>query len=91
MGLHLSPDTPLGDGGLSLSHGERQRLGLARAFYQNRPLVLLDEPTAGLEPEEEQEILQLLSRFSKGKTVIVISHHQTVRQWADVAIEVHHE
>ena len=91
VGLHLSPDTPLGAGGLNLSHGERQRIGLARALYQNRPLVLLDEPTAGLEPEEEQEILQLLSRFSKGKTIIVVSHHQTVRQWADIAIEVHHE
>jgi ATP-binding cassette subfamily C protein CydD/ATP-binding cassette subfamily C protein CydCD len=91
VGLHLSPNTPLGAGGQGLSHGERQRLGLARALYQNRPVVLLDEPTAGLEPREEQELLQLLSRFAKGKTIIVISHHRALRQWADTAIEVHHE
>ncbi|MBJ7220508.1 MULTISPECIES: heme ABC transporter ATP-binding protein/permease CydC [unclassified Brenneria] len=64
----------LGEGGRQLSGGEQRRVGLARALLHNAPLVLLDEPTEGLDAETERRILQLLRRHCEGKTLIVITH-----------------
>ena len=88
IGLSLPYNTVLGAGGQALSNGQCHRLGLARAFYQDRPVVLLDEPTAGLEPAEEQELLEKLSEFARRKTLIVISHRDAVRKWADREIQL---
>ena len=80
-------DTPLGAGGLSLSHGERKRLGLARIILQNRPLVLLDEPTNGLDQDAERAVLKALTAFSWQRTVIVVSHRPALRDWAERIID----
>lgn len=64
----------LGEGGRQLSGGELRRLGLARALLQNGDLLLLDEPTEGLDAETEQQILSLLRKVSKGKTLIMVTH-----------------
>lgn len=64
----------LGEGGRQLSGGEQRRIGLARALLPAAPLVLLDEPTEGLDAETEQRILQLLRQHCAGKTLIVITH-----------------
>ena len=69
-------DTVLGDRGAGLSAGERQRLALARAFVRGAPLVLLDEPTAGLDGDTELEVVQALSRLARGRTVLVVAPHR---------------
>lgn len=67
-------DTWLGDGGRQLSGGERRRIGIARAILHNAPIVLLDEPTEGLDKKTEQQILSLFDKFFANKTVIFITH-----------------
>lgn len=64
----------IGEGGRQLSSGEQRRLGLARALLHPAPLVLLDEPTEGLDADTEQKILHLLRDNTQGKTVIIITH-----------------
>ncbi|AUX72262.1 heme ABC transporter ATP-binding protein/permease CydC [Erwinia pyrifoliae] len=67
-------DAWLGEGGRQLSGGELRRLGLARALLHNAPLMLLDEPTEGLDAETEQQILALLRKVASGKTLIMVTH-----------------
>lgn len=64
----------LGDGGRQLSGGEQRRLGIARALLHSAPLLLLDEPTEGLDAETEQQILALLRHHCQGKTLILVTH-----------------
>lgn len=64
----------LGEGGRQLSGGEQRRIGLARALLHPAPLILLDEPTEGLDAETEQRMLQLLREHCKEKTLLVITH-----------------
>ncbi|CUR53414.1 ATP-binding/permease protein CydC [Serratia symbiotica] len=70
-------NTWLGDGGCSLSFGEQRRLGIARALLYSAPLFLVDEPTEGLDPKTEQDILTLLRHHCKEKTLILVTHHLT--------------
>ncbi|MDM5321911.1 thiol reductant ABC exporter subunit CydC [Bacillus altitudinis] len=63
--------------GIRFSGGERQRMALARILLQNTPIVVLDEPTVGLDPRTERELLETIFRVLKGKTVIWITHHLT--------------
>lgn len=67
-------DTMIGEGGSTLSGGEKQRISVARAILKNAPVVLLDEATSSLDPENEAEIQQAISRLVKGRTVVVIAH-----------------
>jgi ATP-binding cassette subfamily B protein len=67
-------DTVIGENGSTLSGGERQRISIARALLKNAPLVLLDEATASLDPENETLIQEALSELVKNRTVIVIAH-----------------
>ena len=80
--------TPLGAGGHPLSAGERRRLGLARAFFQARPLVILDEITAGLDEETEAAVLTALDAFSARRTLILASHRPALIAWADHVIDL---
>ena len=67
-------DTLLGENGSTLSGGERQRISIARALLKDAPIILLDEATASLDPENEVMIQKAISRLIKGKTVLVIAH-----------------
>ena len=64
----------IGEGGYGLSGGQAQRVAIARAYLKNAPLLLLDEPTAHLDPATEQEVLDSLRRLALGRTVILASH-----------------
>lgn len=73
-------DTRLGESGSSLSGGERQRLSIARAILKDAPIVVLDEATANVDPENELELQYAISELTKSKTVIMIAHRlKTVR------------
>jgi thiol reductant ABC exporter CydD subunit len=67
-------DTVLGAHGAGLSAGERQRVALARAFLRDAPLLALDEPTANLDGETEQELLEAIVTLSRGRTVVLVAH-----------------
>ncbi|PHM69076.1 cysteine/glutathione ABC transporter ATP-binding protein/permease CydC [Xenorhabdus sp. KJ12.1] len=73
----------MGEGGRQLSGGEQRRLGIARALLHNSPLMLLDEPTEGLDADTEQQILALLRHNCQDKTLIVITHRLTGLQHMD--------
>ncbi|HBQ30770.1 MAG TPA: thiol reductant ABC exporter subunit CydD [Mitsuokella multacida] len=82
--------TPLGEGGQSLSQGQRKRLGLARALVQDRPLILLDEPTAALDEATAATIREvLLSLKASGRhTLFVISHDERLQAAADTLLDL---
>ena len=73
-GLPQGLDTAVGEGGYGLSGGQAQRVAIARAFLKGAPLLLLDEPTAHLDPATEAEVLDSLRRLTLGRTVILASH-----------------
>ena len=67
-------DTMIGEGGCTLSGGEKQRISIARAILKDAPIVLLDEATASIDPDNEAYIQQAISEMIKGKTLVVIAH-----------------
>src|SRR5208283_5368622 len=79
-------DTMVGDRGDTLSGGQRQRIGIARAIIRNNPILILDEPTAALDTESEQLVIEALERLMKGKTVITIAHRLSTIRDADKII-----
>ena len=73
-------DTVIGEAGGTLSGGERQRLSIARAVMKNAPIIILDEATANVDPENEKELTEALAELTREKTVIMIAHRlKTVR------------
>ncbi|RSS37728.1 thiol reductant ABC exporter subunit CydD [Streptomyces sp. WAC08241] len=76
-------DTPLGEDGAGLSAGQRQRLALARAFLADRPLLLLDEPTAALDGETEAGVVDAVRRLAAGRTVLLVVHRPALLAVAD--------
>jgi ATP-binding cassette subfamily B protein len=74
MALPEGYDTVVGEGGSSLSGGEKQRISIARALLKNAPIVILDEATASVDPENEHLIQRAISALTYGKTIIVIAH-----------------
>jgi subfamily B ATP-binding cassette protein MsbA len=79
-------DAPVGERGVTLSGGQRQRLGVARAFIRNAPILILDEPTASLDAEAEQLVLEGLERLATGRTVIMIAHRLNTLRHADTIL-----
>ncbi|SFL55832.1 ATP-binding cassette, subfamily C, CydC [Paenibacillus sp. 1_12] len=75
QGLPLAEQTMMHEAGKRFSGGERQRVALARILLQQRPVVLLDEPTLGLDPRTERELLSTLFQALEGKTIIWVTHH----------------
>jgi thiol reductant ABC exporter CydD subunit len=73
-GLPDGVDTILGERGAGLSAGERQRVALARAFLRDAPLLALDEPTANLDGETEEELVEAIVAHSRGRTVLLVAH-----------------
>ena len=76
-------DTVLGDRGAGLSAGERQRVALARAFLRDAPLLLLDEPTANLDGQTEQGVVETIRRLARGRTVVLVAHRPALIAMAD--------
>ena len=80
MKLPQGYDTVIGEAGGSLSGGERQRLSIARAMMKNAPIIILDEATANVDPENEKELMEAIDELTQEKTVIMIAHRlKTVR------------
>jgi ATP-binding cassette subfamily B protein len=76
-------ETKAGDGGKQLSGGERQRISLARAILKNAPIIVLDEATAFMDPENEEKMNAALDEIVKNKTVLVIAHRLSTIKNAD--------
>jgi ATP-binding cassette subfamily C protein CydD len=81
-------DTKVGEGGYGLSGGQAQRVAIARAFLKNAPLLLLDEPTAHLDPATEMEVLDSLRRLALGRTVILASHSAAAHGFAGRRVDI---
>ncbi|MFE1444185.1 thiol reductant ABC exporter subunit CydD [Streptomyces sp. NPDC058739] len=86
--LPLGAATVLGEDGAGLSAGQRQRLALARAFLADRPVLLLDEPTAALDGETEAEIVAAVRRLSAGRTVLLVVHRPALLAVADRVVRL---
>ncbi|WP_419728787.1 thiol reductant ABC exporter subunit CydD [Lichenicola sp.] len=81
-------ETRIGEGGYGLSGGQAQRVAIARAFLRNAPLLLLDEPTAHLDPATELEILDSLRRLAVGRTVLLASHSSAAHAFSGRRIDL---
>src|SRR5712692_4157062 len=77
-------DTMIGERGVTLSGGQRQRITIARAIIRNAPILVLDEPSSGLDAESEELVFEALSNLMAGKTSIVIAHRLATVRRADV-------
>jgi len=80
--------TMVGERGVTLSGGQRQRIAIARAIVRDAPILILDEPTAGLDAASEHAVLEALQRLMEGRTCIVIAHHLSTVRRADTILVV---
>jgi ATP-binding cassette, subfamily B, bacterial len=79
-------DTVLGERGVTLSGGQRQRVAIARAALRKAPLLILDEPTTGLDEENERAVLEALERLARGRTTFVVAHDLQLASRADLIL-----
>ena len=80
MTLPEGYETVVGEGGATLSGGEKQRIAIARAIMKDAPIIILDEATANVDPENEKELTEAIENLTKQKTIIMIAHRlKTVR------------
>lgn len=87
MSLPDGYDTVIGEGGASISGGEKQRISIARAIMKNAPIIILDEATANVDPENEKELVEAIDALTKEKTIIMIAHRlETVRNADQIVV-----
>lgn len=87
MQLENGFDTVVGGAGGHLSGGERQRISIARAMLKDAPIVILDEATANVDPENEKELVEAVDALTKEKTIIMIAHRlKTVRKTDQIVV-----
>ena len=87
MALPNGYDTVIGEGGASLSGGEKQRISIARAIMKDAPIIILDEATANVDPESEQELTAAIEALTKEKTILMIAHRlKTVRHADNILV-----
>jgi subfamily B ATP-binding cassette protein MsbA len=79
-------ETEVGERGVTLSGGQRQRIAIARAIIRNSPILILDEPTTGLDAASEDLVIDALDRLMEGRTVLIISHHLALIRRANVIL-----
>ena len=90
MALPDGFDTVIGEGGATLSGGERQRISIARAIMKDAPVIILDEATANVDPENEKELMEAVAELTHDKTVIMIAHRLKTVRHADQIVVVDH-
>lgn len=83
-------NTMVGESGASLSGGEKQRISIARAMLKNAPIIIFDEATANIDPENENKLRSAIEKLTKGKTIIMIAHQLSTIQNADQIIVLNH-
>ncbi|HIX98027.1 MAG TPA: ABC transporter ATP-binding protein/permease [Candidatus Dorea intestinigallinarum] len=88
MALPEGYDTVIGEGGASLSGGEKQRLSVARAMMKDAPVIILDEATANVDPENEKELVEAIDALTKEKTILMIAHRLKTVRHADQILVV---
>ena len=76
-------DSSCGEGGAGLSEGQAQRIAIARGLLRPGSILLLDEFSSSLDPETEEKLMESVSRFAEGKTIIFITHREKVSAWCD--------
>ena len=88
MALPEGYDTVIGESGGTLSGGERQRLSIARAIMKDAPIIILDEATANVDPENEKELMEAVDELTREKTILMIAHRLKTVQGADQILVV---
>jgi ATP-binding cassette, subfamily B, bacterial len=83
-------DSPVGERGGHLSVGQRQRIGIARAFLKNAPILLLDEPTSALDPTTEAAIMETIKELMHGRTTLIVTHRLATIHQVDQIIVLEH-
>src|SRR3712207_4273579 len=86
MALPEQYDTVLGERGVQISGGERQRIAVARAFLKDAPVLILDEPTSAIDSKTEAVILDALDRLAEGRTTFTIAHRLSTVRRADLIL-----
>ena len=90
MALPDGYETVIGEGGASLSGGEKQRISIARAMMKDAPVIFLDEATANVDPENENELMKAIQALTEEKTVIMIAHRLKTVEYADQILVIDH-
>ena len=81
-------DTPCSESGVGLSEGQAQRVAIARGLLRNRSVIILDEPTAALDPETERVLLQRLAQYARSRTMIIITHREATAELCDGVVNI---
>ena len=83
-------ESPVGERGGHLSVGQRQRIGIARAFLKNAPILLLDEPTSALDPTTEAAIMETIKELMRGRTTLIVTHRLATIHNVDRIVVLEH-